>query len=120
MKEIVKNAVDPLVNTLRNLVVDHNLTNYDIWRETGRSKVEQQEFKDGLIKYCIRGGIIDRKKVKCMMTNEWHPRDLVIAEQNWKSKYFRHIDHPIQRKRFETSTTRSCVIQRNSFPFAAC
>lgn len=53
IKDIVKNVVEPLAIALQNLAVDHNLTNCDIWTETGRTQVEQQEFKAGLINFTV-------------------------------------------------------------------
>ena len=43
IKEIVKVAVEPLTQALNGLAIEHNINNYDIWTETGRSEVEQKE-----------------------------------------------------------------------------
>ena len=85
LTEIVNVAVEPLAQALKDLAIEHNINNYDIWTETGRSEVDQKEFKDSLIKYYRRGGMIT-DDVKCMMTNEWHKRDFIIAEHIWKQK----------------------------------
>mmetsp|Transcript_30631 Transcript_30631/g.41932 ORF Transcript_30631/g.41932 Transcript_30631/m.41932 type:complete len:363 (-) Transcript_30631:70-1158(-) len=65
IKEIVREAVEPLTKSLRDLAIDHNISNYDVWTETSRSEVEQKEFKDAMIKYYKRGGFFTRK-FKCM------------------------------------------------------
>ena len=86
-KTIVSNkAVAPLTQSLKDLAIDHNISDYDIWTETGgRSEVEQKEFKSAMIKYYKRFGFLTRN-VRCMMTNVWHRRDHVIAEHIWKQK----------------------------------
>jgi hypothetical protein len=106
----VKNAVDPLSNSLRDLAIDHNLINYDIWTETGRSEVEQQEFKDGLIKYYSRGGFFARNQVQCMMTNEWHRRDHVIAEHIWKHKMHGNGLHKFNLERKDAGSPRNGIL----------
>jgi hypothetical protein len=70
---------------LGNLEIDYNVSNYDIWTESGRTVTEQKEFKDGLIKYYGRGSYFSNK-VRCMVTDEWHRRDWVRAEHIWKFK----------------------------------
>jgi hypothetical protein len=76
-----------LSNSIRELSIDHNLINYDIWSASGRTVIEQKDFKKRLIKYYDRSSQwYKRGQIKCMMTNEWHPRDLVIAEHIWKHK----------------------------------
>ena len=65
------------------LAVEHNLSNYDIWTETGRSEAEQTEFKDGLIKYYRRAGWLRPGRLRCMVTNQWHKRNKVVAAHIW-------------------------------------
>jgi hypothetical protein len=47
--------------------------------------VEQKEFKDALIEFYAREGFC-RNQVRCMITNEWHSRNDVIAARIWMIK----------------------------------
>ena len=95
---------------MRELSIDHNLNNYDIWTETGRSEVEQQEFKNGMIKFYNRGGFFNRNQVQCMMTNEWHRRDHVIAEHIWKHKMHGNGLHKFNLERKDAGSPRNGIL----------
>lgn len=109
IKEIVKVAVEPLTQALNGLAIEHNINNYDIWTETGRSEVEQKEFKDSMIKYYQRGGMFSGN-VKCMMTNEWHRRDHVIAEHIWKQKMHGRGLYRFNLRREDASSPRNGIL----------
>lgn len=65
---------------------EFNLSEYDIWTETGpRDRKEQEKFKKELLKYYNRSNIWGNK-VQCMVTNEWHKRSKVIGGHLWMSK----------------------------------
>jgi hypothetical protein len=74
-----------LEKRLSSLTIDYNLSEYDIWTEKGRSQHEQQEFKERLINYYSRRGFFSNK-IKCMVTDEWHPMNHVIASHIWKQR----------------------------------
>ncbi len=65
---------------------EFNLSEYDIWTETGpRDRKEQEIFKNELLIYYKRSGFFT-SKVRCMVTNEWHNRKKVIGGHLWMSK----------------------------------
>ena len=76
-------------NQIASLSIEHNLSNYDIWTETGRSEAEQQEFKKELINYYNRKpwvfDFVNKGKLKCMATDQWLDKSLIIACHIWKS-----------------------------------
>ena len=108
-KTIVNEAVAPLTQSLKDLAIDHNISNYDIWTETGRSEVEQKEFKTAMIKYYKRGVFYSRK-VRCMMTNDLHRRDHVIAEHIWKQKMHGRGLHRFNLKREDACSPRNGIL----------
>ena len=86
LSDVNSERLDRIERTLNSLAIDHNLMNYDIWTERGRSAAEQTEFKETLLDfYDRRGTFFHRGEAKCMVTNEWHSKDLVIAGHIWKS-----------------------------------
>eukprot|EP01031_Cornospumella_fuschlensis_P028170 gene28170-34018_t len=95
---------------LEALAIDHNLANYDVWTETGRSAVEQQEFKERLIKYYKCRSFWKGDKIRCMMTGEWHRRDHVIAEHIWKHKMHGSGLHKFNLERKDTSSPRNGIL----------
>jgi len=103
------NTVDQLSKSVKELAVDHNLSNYDIWTETGRTEQEQQEFKDGLIVFYNRGARFTNQ-VQCMMTNEWHRRDYVIAEHIWKHKMHGNGLHKFNLERKDAGSPRNGIL----------
>ena len=79
---------DRLESHIDALAIEHNISEYDIWSETGRSEGEQAEFKSTLITYYNRGHtwLMHRGKVQCMGTNQWLPKNVVVAGHIWMSK----------------------------------
>ena len=108
-QDVVLARFDALENRINELAVEHNLSEYDIWSESGRSEVEQTAFKDNLIKYYRRGGYWRKKTVKCMATNQWLPRNVVIAGHIWMSKM-----HGKGLQKFGLSLN-DCTSPRNGF-----
>jgi len=72
-----------LEESINNLAVEHNRSNYDIWSESGRSVAEQQDFKKRLFSFYKRKGYL--RDARCMVTNQWHPTRIIIASHIWKS-----------------------------------
>lgn len=105
----VRLEMNSLSNSIRELAIDHNLNKYDIWTESGRSAVEQQEFKDSMIKYYKRNSWFGHK-VRCMMTNEWHRRDHVIAEHIWKHKMDGNGLHKFNLQRTDAGSPRNGIL----------
>ena len=56
----------------------------DVWTSSKRSKIEQSAFKDSLIKYYLCQHETNEMLVKCMVLNEFFPRQLVVASHIWK------------------------------------
>jgi hypothetical protein len=102
--------LNSLEQRLEALAVDHNLANYDIWTETGRSEVEQQEFKERLITFYKCRGWLRRNEIRCMMTGEWHRRDLIIAEHIWKHKMHGKGLHAFRLEVKDTSSPRNGIL----------
>lgn len=80
-------AITALDKRISELAVDHNLSNYDVWSENGRSVREQKDFKNSLCAFYGRKphaiNFGKRGKLRCMVTNQWLPADLVIASHIW-------------------------------------
>ncbi len=75
--------VKKLQESLNFLTSDFNLQTYDIWTEGGRSAVEQEEFKEKLIKFYQRKPWYS-SKIRCMATGILQKRGQVIASHIWK------------------------------------
>lgn len=80
-----------IVSRLENLEVltkqvirESNVTDLDIWTENGRSKKEQGNFKNDLIKYYKRKKSYFSTDLHCMILDQPFPRDQVIASHIWK------------------------------------
>ena len=101
--------IAPLERKIDELAVDHNLSNYDIWTETGRSEIEQKEFKDNLLLYYKRRGRIFND-ARCMVTNEWHPRQRVIAEHIWKNCMHGSGLHKFNLERADATSPRNGLL----------
>ena len=117
MRNVVSEVFEP-VNTeivrleglINNLAVEHNRSNYDIWTETGRSEVEQEEFNEKLLDfYSRRSWMLWNYKVQCMVTNQWHRRDRVIASHIWKHEMHGNELHKFGLQRLD------CISPRNGF-----
>lgn len=83
--EIVKAKLDDILLRLSKVEKEFNASEYDIWTEEGRSQSEQQDFKNALTKYYMRRSWFN-KKIRCMVTNEWHAYGNVIAGHIWMAK----------------------------------
>jgi hypothetical protein len=81
--DLMAQGLEEVKREIATLAVEHNLSNYDIWTETGRSEAEQTEFKASLIKYYDRAGWWHRGKLRCMVTNRWHEKNEVVAAHIW-------------------------------------
>jgi hypothetical protein len=85
--EAILSRIMLLEQKIDNLAVEHNISEYDIWSEGGRSVAEQADFKRKLIAYYNRGpNAFHRNKLKCMGTGQWLRKDKVIAGHIWMSK----------------------------------
>jgi hypothetical protein len=83
--DLMAQGLEEVRSEIATLAVEHNLSNHDIWTETGRSEAEQTEFKDRLIRYYNRRGWWPglRGELRCMVTNQWHQKNEVAAAHIW-------------------------------------
>lgn len=100
------------------LAIDHNLSNYDVWSETGRSEKEQKEFKVSLCTFYDRKPFVEdflnRGKLKCMVTSQWLPKNIVIASHIWP-----HAQHGNDLTKFNL-TWPDCSSVRNGLLMVKC
>lgn len=83
----ITSAIVALRNEFISLKSEHNILNYDIWTESGRSRIEQQNFKKRLISYYRRKSAlyVFNNKIGCMVTNQYHNKNKIIASHLWKN-----------------------------------
>jgi hypothetical protein len=83
----VARALQPFNERLNILSQEHNISNFDIWTESGRSTAEQTAFKKRLIDYYNRQSyaFLQTPKLKCMILDKYFPPDVVIASHIWKN-----------------------------------
>ncbi len=67
----------------KEVEVQHRLR-MDVWSESKRSQHEQESFKTSLIQFYQRQDPSDDKRLRCMILNDFFPRQLVIASHIWK------------------------------------
>ena len=65
------------------VVIQHRVR-LDIWEDSKRSKVEQADFKENLINYYQHQHPSDPNLLRCMVLDDFFPRNLVIASHIWK------------------------------------
>ncbi len=67
----------------KEVIIQHRLR-MDVWTDSKRSKCEQAEFKERLIKFYNCAHPIDKGVLRCMVMNKYFPREKVIASHIWK------------------------------------
>lgn len=68
---------------VKEVVIQHRMR-MDNWTESKRSKEEQEAFKEVLIVFYQRQHPSDPKLLRCMVLDDFFPRQLVIASHIWK------------------------------------
>lgn len=68
---------------VKEVVVQHRLR-MDNWTESGRTKEEQEAFKESLIVFYQRQHPSDSKLLRCMVLDDFFPKQFVIASHIWK------------------------------------
>lgn len=111
---IVQAIVAPLQKQISELAIDHNLSNYDVWTETGRSEKEQKQFKNSLCTFYDRKphalNLRKRGKLRCMVTNQWLPADIVIASHIWPHAQHGNGLHKFNLNRSDCSSVRNGLL----------
>jgi hypothetical protein len=108
---VVSRALQPYTERLNTLSQEHNIMNYDIWTESGRSTAEQTAFKNRLIEYYNRKEttFFSTPRLKCMILNRYFPSNVVIASHIWKNKM-----HGVGLSKFGL-TVQDATSPRNGF-----
>ena len=96
----MSDQIAKLTTRIDTFTSEYNLSNYDIWSETGRSLAEQKEFKKKLIKFYRRGCYLSSAKIKCMVTGISQFEELVIASHIWS-----HSKHGVGLAKFNLQKT---------------
>ena len=96
----MSDQIAKLTTRIDTFTSEYNLSNYDIWSETGRSVTEHAEFKEKLIKFYGRGFFFSRAKIKCMGTDISQSREFVIASRIWS-----HGKHGVGLAKFNLQKT---------------